>query len=264
MDPRFFPACLLIVLATLAAAGGCMTASGLTPVDSPAVIGTTGAPDAAVTKQPVTKAYIDNQLASVKSKNSVWLEAYRMFQTMNSTEYIHPPYYVNDTEGIYQFDCLGFVDHVMMNADPDGYRTIGKGVNPSIGSYAVYFSKLNASTPDRLGWTNVPHPIDLQPGDICLWLKPATLDTGHMWIIAGNPKVNPNRPDEVLVRIFDSSEAHSDDSRSVSANKTGLGSGILGMALDRKGSPAGLYWDGGVSTAAGEQNTTIVCGRLNR
>ncbi|MFA6224620.1 MAG: hypothetical protein WC620_00195 [Methanoregula sp.] len=41
------------------------------------------------------------------------------------------------------FDCLGFVDHVLMNADPAGYKKIGKGVNPSIESYAGYFNKLD-------------------------------------------------------------------------------------------------------------------------
>lgn len=264
MDTRFLPVCLLVALVFLAAAGGCMAASGLTPEESPARIGTTGTPAVVLTKQPVTEENIDRQLASVKSKNPVWCEAYRMFRTMNSTQYIHPPYFVDNYNGVYKFDCLGFVDHVLMSADPDVYRTIGKGVNPSIGSYAAYFGRLDSTSPDSHGWTRVPHPVNLQPGDVCLWLKPGTIDTGHLWIIAGHPEINPKRTDEVLVRIFDSSEAHSDDSRSVCADKTGLGSGILGMAVDGQGNPAGLYWNGAVSTAPGEQNTTIVCGRLNR
>jgi hypothetical protein len=152
-----------------------------------------------------------------------------------------------------------------MNATPAAYREIGNGVNPSIESYASAFNKLDTKNPIALLGIKVQHPIDLKPGDVCLWLKPSTLDTGHMWIIAGEPKVNPKRPDEVMVRIFDSTgTVHSDDSRTGSAGKTGLGTGILGFMTDSNGNPVGLYWEGGVSTAAGEKDTTIVCGRLTR
>ncbi len=85
-----------------------------------------------------------------------------------------------------------------------------------------------------------------------------------MWIIAGEPETNPKRTGEMLVRIFDSSNAHSDDSRMYGPFRTGLGSGILGMMIDTDGNPIGLYWEGGVSTSAGEKDTTIVCGRRNR
>jgi len=57
---------------------------------------------------------------------------------------------------------------------------------------------------------------------------------------------------------------HSDDSRTGAADKTGLGSGILGMMVNTDGNPAGLYWEGGASTGSGERDTTIVCGRLNK
>jgi len=67
------------------------------------------------------------------------------------------------------------------------------------------------------------HPTDLKPGDICLWLKPTTLDSGHMLIIAGEPKVNTKRNSEVFMRIFDSSKAHTVDSRTGSTYPLGLG-----------------------------------------
>jgi hypothetical protein len=258
---------LLIFLTIIA---GC---SSTTPINRTPPAFETSAPDTAhapatenagLTVTSTPGDCITTQLSSVQSTNPVWLEAYRMFRNMKTTEYVHPPYMVDDNAGVYKFDCLGFVDHVLITADPAGYREIGKGANPSIESYAVYFNELDARTPDSMGWTKVIHPVDLEPGDVCLWLKPVTLDTGHMWIIAGTPSVNPKRTDEVLVRIFDSSSAHSNDSRTASEYKTGLGSGILGMMVDGKGNPIGLYWDGGVSTSAGEKDTTIICGRLNR
>ncbi len=269
MDSRFPTICLVLVLVLFAGLAGCTSTpaqqDATTPVGPKPVLMEKAVPavtDAMVNPIPPTPNIAD-QLAAVKSDSTVWHEAYRMFLNVKSTEYVHPPYTIDDAAGIYKFDCLGFVDHVLLNADPAVYTVIGRGVNPSIESYARYFNGLDTKTPDTTGWTRVAHPINLKPGDICLWLKPSTLDTGHMWIIAGEPKVNPKRSNEVLVRIFDSSIAHSDDSRTGSAYKTGLGSGILGMMVDSEAKPIGLYWEGGKSTAAGEKATTIVCGRLN-
>ena len=269
MNFRFPVACLLVGVFFFIAGAGCASSpqqpGGEMPVKNHSGISEKAVPAGTgilPTTVPSTLS-ITAQLTTVKSDNAIWREAYRMFSNMKSTEYVHPPYTVDDAAGIYRFDCLGFVDHVLMNADAPGYKAIGKGVNPSIESYASYFGKLDTITPDAAGWTKVAHPVELKPGDVCLWLTPSTLDTGHMWIIAGEPRINPKRNDEVLVRIFDSSKAHSDDSRMGSAFPLGLGSGILGMMVDAEGNPAGLYWDGGTSPA-GEKDTTIVCGRLDR
>ncbi|MFA4849775.1 MAG: hypothetical protein WC626_08625 [Methanoregula sp.] len=261
MDCRSPPACIFLIIVFLTAFAGCTTPVSAPPGTAEKAIPAEMETVSHTTAIPVTS--ITDQLAAVRSDSAIWKEAYRMFLTMKSTEYVHPPYMIDEAAGIYRFDCLGFVDHVLMNANPVGYTAIGKGVNPSIESYAGYFNKLDTVKPDVAGWTRVTHPIDLRPGDICLWLTPGTLDAGHMWIIAGDPMINPKRSSEVLVRIFDSSIAHSDDSRTGSAYKTGLGSGILGMMVDGEGNPIGLYWEGGVSTAAGEKATTIVCGRLD-
>jgi hypothetical protein len=270
MDRRLLACTAGVFVILLAAFAGCASSStgGVTTTpsggDAAGTTTTTGGVKNVGTRVPtaVMTQSAAEQLSLVKSDNPVWKEAYRMFLNIKETEYTHPPYTVDDAAGIYLFDCLGFVDHVLMNADPDGYKVIGKGTNPSIESYAAYFDKLSTTTADAQGWTKVDRPVDLKPGDVCLWLKPTTLDTGHMWIVAGTPSVNPERKDEVLVRIFDSSFPHSVDSRTDSIYKTGLGSGILGMMVDANGNPAGLYWDGGVSSAAGEKDTTIVCGRL--
>jgi hypothetical protein len=270
MDCRFPAVFLLLILSFFTASIGCTSApapqSPNAPVSTTFITQVMNVPAGTETTSHTTEIPVPSiaaPLAAVKSDNAVWREAYRMFLNMKSTDYVHPPYTVDDVDGVYQFDCLGFVDHVLINADPASYKVIGKGLNPSIESYAAFFSRLDLIKTDAAGWTKVEDPIDLKPGDICLWLKPTTLDTGHMWIIAGKPTVNPQRNSEVLVRIFDSSKAHSDDSRTGSAYPLGLGSGILGMMVDDKGNPIGLYWDGGTSPA-GEKDTTIVCGRLDQ
>lgn len=270
MDSRLLVVGLLLMLVFFTAFSGCTSAAAQHNLPAP-VHETPVAAEKTIPKGMETASHqtaissqnIADQLAAVRSDNLVWREAYRMFLNMNSTEYVPPPYMVDDAAGIYRFDCLGFVDHVLMNADPAGYKEIGEGGDPSIESYAAYFKRLDTTTPDVLGWTKVDRSMDLKPGDICLWLKPRTRNNGHMWIIAGEPQVNPKRSSEVLVRIFDASKAHSDDSRTGSACPLGLGSGILGMMVDGPGSPIGFYWDGGTGHA-GEKDTIIVCGRLNR
>ncbi|HEX3000863.1 MAG TPA: hypothetical protein VHN82_00600 [Methanoregula sp.] len=272
MYRRLFTTCTLLLLILLMSTAGCSSS----PVNDTGktVTVTTIAPEkpgsageVKVSSSPsVSHApNITEQLASIQSDNPVWREAYRMFRNIRSTEYVHPPYTDDDAAGIYRFDCLGFVDHVLMNSAPDSYKAIGKGVNPSIESYSAYFAKLDVSVPNSLGWIKVARPADLKPGDVCLWLKPSTLDTGHMWIIAGMPSVNPKRDNELLVRIFDSTgTAHGDDSRTIATDKTGLGSGIIGFMTDGQGDPIGLYWEGAASTGSGEKDTTIICGRLNK
>lgn len=260
----------VLLCVSLVLAAGCTSPSvQQAPAASPssATYAETPAQETAAASHSLTggKEPIAEQLASVQSDSPVFLEAYQMFRNIRSTEYVHPPYTSDDITGTYKFDCLGFVDHVLMNATPAAYQDIGRGANPSIESYAAAFNAMDTKSPAALYGSKIQRPVDLRPGDVCLWLKPNTLDTGHMWIIAGEPMINPKRADEVMVRIFDSTgTVHSDDSRTGSVWKTGLGTGILGFMTDTGGNPVGLYWEGGTSTAAGEKDTTIVCGRLTR
>ncbi|MFA4877998.1 MAG: hypothetical protein WC586_11335 [Methanoregula sp.] len=230
MDCRKPVPAILLMFILLVVFSGCTTTPApqgiTTPVSTITVNPGKTVPVATGTTSlvPATRGEsIAEQLASVKSDNAIWRETYRMFLNITFTEYVHPPYTDDDAAGIYKFDCLGFVDHVLIHADPAAYKIIGKGVNASIESYADYFNKLDTLNPDSAGWIKVVRPVDLRPGDICLWLRPNTFDKGHMWIIAGEPKVNPKRPDEVLVRIFDSTgTSHSNDSRPGIQDRPGL------------------------------------------
>lgn len=180
---------------------------------------------------------------------------------MKSTEYVHTTY-VDEEKGIYRFDCLGFVDYVLQHGTPAAFRSAGRGYErPEMVVYADYFAK-QGSIPNAEGWTRVAKFAELKPGDICLWQKKTSDSVGHMWIIAGNPAVNPYRKDEVLVRILDSDGVHGgSDSRADKTYKYGLGTGILGMMTDADGNPAGLYWEGGNLSSPALPDPTIVCGR---
>ena len=261
-----YVAILSVLCLVLTFCMGCTT-QGNTPATTiaqktPLVQETVTLAEPASAVSPQGNASIIAQLAAVQSNNPVWLEAYRMFNNMKKTEYIHKTF-VDESKGIYDFDCLGFVDTVLKNADPTAYAAISHNyAKPSIAQYAGYIDKLDPKVPNAAGWSRVTRPIDLKPGDVCLWLKPTTLDLGHMWIIAGKPTINPSQTNEVLVRILDSDGAHADDSRSLQKYKYGLGTGILGMMVDNEGTPIGLYWNTSASSL-GELDTTIVCARLN-
>ena len=86
-----------------------------------------------------------------------------------------------------------------------------------------------------------------------------------MWIIAGEPKLNQKRNNEVLVRIFDSSIAHSDDSRTARHTRPVLAVGILGMMVDSEGNPIGLLlgrWGEHCCRREGHDNCLRAAGSL--
>jgi hypothetical protein len=269
MYQRFLVGSVFILLVVLAFSVGCSTTppgeeKTTSPIRTEVPVKT--AEDrvpAPVSKPTTSPSDITAQLAAVKSTNPVWLEAYRIFNNMKTTEYVHTTF-VDEAKGIYRFDCLGFVDYVLQNGAPAAFKSAGHGYErPELVVYADYFRKLDA-TPNADGWSRIAHPIDLKPGDICLWQKGTSDSVGHMWIIAGAPRANPDRKEEVLVRILDSDGVHGDDSRAAKSYKYGLGTGVMGMMVDPEGNPNGLYWEGGNLTSTGIPDPTIVCGRYNK
>jgi hypothetical protein len=162
MDCRFSPVFLLLILILFAASSGCSSApspqSTTTPASTASITLAINVPAGMETTGHTIESpehSIAAQLVSVKSENPVWREAYRMFLNMKATDYVHPPYTVDDAKGVYKFDCLGFVDHVLINTAPASYKVIGKSLNPSIESYAAYFNRLdpvNQTLPGGQRW----------------------------------------------------------------------------------------------------------------
>lgn len=186
-------------------------------------------------------------------------EATRQLALMNASEYTHATF-VDEENGTYNYDCSGFVGYALSRADPCAYRVL-LHARPDAGNFYYHFIEFGTD-PGSGGWMTVSTPLELRPGDIIVWLKPDSSDaksTGHIMIVSGNPQRNPERSNEVLVRVIDSTtSAHSDDTRNPGGS--GLGEGIIGIMTDSSGYPTGYYWRGGVSAAF--QKTEMVFARI--
>ena len=186
-------------------------------------------------------------------------EAERQLALMNSSDYTHTTY-VDEENGIYNYDCSGFVGYALYRADPCAFSIL-LHKRPDAGNFYYHFIEFGPD-PGSGGWMRISTPLKLRPGDIIVWLKPDSSDaksTGHIMIVAGDPIENPERTGEVLVRVIDSSTSmHSGDTRS--PGQTGLGKGIIGIMTDSSGLPAGYYWRGGESRNF--QETEMVFARI--
>ena len=206
----------------------------------------------------------EQTVVSGNSENPIYHEANRMFQNIKYTKYVHPPdYVVNDAEGIYEFDCDGFVSRVLMNVNPAIYQELRqKSIPIPLTKYISYFNSLDTQTPNNIGWTRVAHPIDLKPGDICIFAPLSTPHSGHVFVIDEEPTMNAVQNNEVLVRVIDSVPAGSQETADTRTGSStgGLGSGILSLMVDTAGDPYGYNWNQYTAPV----NVTIVCGRLNK
>ena len=187
-----------------------------------------------------------------------------MVKNIKNTTYSHETY-IDESKGIYEFDCSGFVNYLLIEMRPTAQAAIphrGQDM-PLAEDFYRYFRGLSKS-PNKTGWSKVENTTDLKPGDIIAWLQPTSSEdsdnTGHVMIVGGKPLVNSNRKKEVLVPVIDStSSPHSDDSRS--KGSAGLGKGTIGIFMNVKDKPIGYFWQGGLSEKP--KYTKISFGRLN-
>jgi hypothetical protein len=127
--------------------------------------------------------------------------------------------------------------------------------------YELFFASIELGA-KKSGWSRVPRAIDLEPGDVVAWLKPADLvstNTGHVMIVRAKPAQNPKRADEVLVPITDSSASFHGSTDSRYPSGEGLGNGPIGLIVDGTGRAIRYRWTGGSS--AKEYATEIALGR---
>jgi hypothetical protein len=184
---------------------------------------------------------------------------------------------VDEANGIYNFDCSGFVDYLLQKTLPDALAVIKYHPNrlnrPYHQDYYHFFA--SSGLIDNSGeWRTVQDPSNLLPGDVIAWLKPNESNysgTGHVMIVKSNPTVDSKQSNEINVQIIDSTRSHhAFDSRVNGAN--GVGTGTISLVLNTTGSSVGFRWSDGQSTrteytriAFGElgPNTSTVYGTLN-
>jgi hypothetical protein len=191
-------------------------------------------------------------------------EAEHILSTMKSSTYQHTTH-VDEANGIYDFDCSGFVDYALQQTLPEALAAIRYLPNrlnrPRAQDYYYQFAKSELQD-DRSVWHSIMRSADLLPGDLIAWLRLPNSDsddTGHVMIVRSSPIVDSNRPNEILVAIIDSTRSpHALDSRVNGAS--GIGTGTIGIVMNTTGSAVGFRWRGGDSGVV--EYTKIAFGQL--
>ncbi len=190
-------------------------------------------------------------------------ESDRQLAVMKSTVYQHTTE-IDESTGTFKYDCSGFVGYALARVLPDRLESVKawNGVKrPLAKHYTNFFASIDPGKA-KSGWTRVARAIDLVPGDVVAWLKPADMvsaNTGHVMIVRAAPKQNPARADEVLVPITDSTASPHGATDSRWSEGHGLGTGTIGLLVDAKGAPVKYRWNGGTSTTI--RTTLIALGR---
>jgi hypothetical protein len=191
------------------------------------------------------------------------VEAARQVAAMKLTAYEHTTF-IDEASGTYKYDCSGFLGYALSRALPVQFaavRSFGVVERPLAKHYETFFASIEPGA-KKGGWSRVARAIDVQPGDVVAWLKPADLvssNTGHVMIATGPATLNPKRADEIIVPITDSSASFHGPADSRYPSATGLGRGAIGILVDGDGAPLGYRWTGGMS--AKEYATAIAIGR---
>jgi hypothetical protein len=186
-------------------------------------------------------------------------ESERQLRALRSTGYAHQTE-VDEVRGSYVYDCSGFLGYALQRVDPAAYAalpvTSKSKKRPLAQDFFTGFER------QIRPWSRVLHPRNLKPGDVVAWLKAPESDshnTGHVMLVREHAYRNPERADEILVPIIDSTMSpHAEDSRV--RGETGLGKGLIGILVDAEGRPLAFRWRGGQSRDA--VATRIALGRL--
>jgi hypothetical protein len=192
---------------------------------------------------------------------TVFSEAERVLAAARSTSYSHRTR-ISERDGSFDVDCSGFAGYLLRRAAPTARRELVAATvkRPLARDFVAFLSQLPPAGP-RGHWRRVDHALDVRPGDLVAWLRPAdshSKDTGHVLIVAGPPSAARG---ELHVPVIDSSAlAHGDSDRRAADSATGVGRGTIVLRLDPDGRPRAFRW--ARERRYREHVTTIVLGRV--
>lgn len=172
-----------------------------------------------------------------------------MAQGMTATRYQHRTV-VRQRRGEYFFDCSGMAAWVLSRAAPAAMRAVSRpdGARPVAATFHQAIDRVEPGT-TRGAWQRVEHAASARPGDVLAWRRPPwfpSRSTGHVAFIVSEPVPSPGPVPGVLLRIADATRyPHEDDSRA--EGETGFGTGVILVATDDAGRPAGYGWYGSAS-----------------
>jgi hypothetical protein len=191
-------------------------------------------------------------------------EALRQLSQVKRSTYTHRTH-VDEAEGVFDYDCSGFVDYALARVAPDALGDVRRATvdRPLAKHFVSFIAALPPSGSGR--WRRILRAAELEPGDLVAWLRPpdvASRNTGHVMIVRGASSPSSDLPGGVVVPIFDSTSVRhgKEDSRSRS-RATGLGTGTILLVVGADGVAVGYQWSRG--RRALPHTTTVVVGRLD-
>jgi hypothetical protein len=192
-------------------------------------------------------------------------EALRELSAVKSTEYRHK-IWVDEAQGIFEYDCSGFVDYAISNVAPAALDALFHADSKRRPAASTYVTLLTAIPEGRSRgrWMHLKEAAELVPGDVVAWLAAARkpdpwgqINTGHVMIVDGSPR--ERSPGEWVVPVIDSSLGHGGSDGRRYPEVTGLGRGTIVLVFEG-GSLVG--YRSGESPRATLRRTTVALGRI--
>jgi hypothetical protein len=244
--------CLIHASVVLAIGCGSRTRPVAAPAAPPEVEGDDSGFPTKIERSPEPVA------ASETPSTRLIAEAVRQLRAMKTTHYRHKSK-IDEATGKFDYDCSGFVAYALLNAAPTALAVVPIGIKgrPRAEDFASYFSALPTDGP----WISVKRGVEIAPGDIVAWLRPADVDnsnTGHIAIVLD--KLGVAAPStavakaggarELLFRVVEATESPQGDDVRGPDTATGLGTGTIGLVVDGSDAPVAYRWKGGESARA--------------